>query len=261
MEDLVGFDSQNLGVAKSIRFVINKEMQCISNFRKSLLLLKLHLLFWFSGVVPGPRDCFLFRLPTLSRRSIYVFLLLKVLLVRILCRYLSLLFVNELLNAVAQFYPTLDTTGGASMGTGGFNQDPAPQSSSFLPLTEETLDQPSPPANEGDGRAIRDFNEELLNIEQLKRDPYLQRSFANACISKKKIIIEIKKQNISSSISNSDIRDGIEIFCETIMQSSNIRSRNQRLSQILRDLTEHGSNSHFFADIMKEITSLNSPPG
>ena len=170
---------------------------------------------------------------------------------------LGYVFMDDLSRAVSQFYPF--APGGMS---GGFNQPPAPEGYSAIPVFQienETLDQPGPSASEGEGRAGRDYSAELENIAELQKDKSLNRSFRNALISHEKIIIEMKKSILSgNNISDDDIRRGVDIYLTEIMEISNMDYRNRRLSRILRDLTDRGSASPYFYPIVKEIESLNS---
>jgi hypothetical protein len=170
---------------------------------------------------------------------------------------LGYVFMEDLHRAVAQFYPS--SSGGMS---GGFHQPPAPEGSSAVPVfhIEETLDQPGPSASEGEGRAVRDYSKELQNIEELRKDKYLDGSYRNALISQENIIIEMKKSILSgNNISDDDIRKGVDIYLTGIMGMYNILYRNRKLSRILRDLTDRGSASTHFNAIVKDIESLNDP--
>lgn len=84
--------------------------------------------------------------------------------------------------------------------SGGFNQPPSPEGYSAVPVFQienENPDQPGPSASEGEGRAFRDYSTELQNIEELRKDKYLDGSYRNALIRHENIIREIKKSMIS----------------------------------------------------------------
>ena len=168
---------------------------------------------------------------------------------------LGLLLMDELSQAVAPFLPS-------SSSAGGLNQPPAPsEDPSFFPITphDHNQDQPGPSASEGEGRAVRDLSKEYNNIEELRKDKYLDGSYRNALIKQENIIIEIKKSVLSgNNISDEDIRQGVDIYLTEIMGMST-KSRNKKLSLILGDLTDRGSASPYFSSIVKEIESLNGP--
>ena len=158
-------------------------------------------------------------------------------------------FMDELSRAVAQFYPS--SSGG--MG-GGFNQPPSPEGAGALPVVHENQDQPGPSASEGGGR---DYTYELREIQSYREDVSLNVSYRNALIRQERIIIEFKKCFLrGNQISDESIRSGVESYLTRIMGLSR-KYRRQRLSDILKDLTDNGSASTYFRDIVTEISSVN----
>ena len=59
-----------------------------------------------------------------------------------------------------------------------------------------------------------------------------------------------------NNVSDVDIRNGVDIFLTDIMEMDNISHRNLKLTLILKDLTNRGSDSQYFDPIVKEIHSL-----
>ena len=194
---------------------------------------------------------------------IQICLILRVLVVLIISRLavsLGYLFMDELSNAVAQFYPSYGMS-----GSGGAATPPGPAEDPscvpFLPNEnhDQNQDQPGPSEAEGEGRAVRDYSSELKNIEELRNDKYLTGSYRNA-IRQENIIIEMKKSIFSGNpISDNDIRKGVDIYLTGTMELSDMDYRNKKLSKILSDLTDRGSASSHFKAIVKEIESLNDP--
>ncbi|XP_050888768.1 uncharacterized mitochondrial cytochrome b-like protein AtMg00590 [Lathyrus oleraceus] len=165
---------------------------------------------------------------------------------------LDYVFMEDLVRAVAQFYPS--SSGGMS---GGFNQPPSPEGA--LPVFHENQDQPGPSASEGEDRAVRDFSSELRNIESLREDKSLDVSYRNALIKQESIIIEMKKSLLpGNQITDEDIQKGVDSYLTATMGQS-VNYRCKKLSYIHRDLTDRGSTSPYFNAIIKEIESMNGP--
>lgn len=259
MEDLVGFDSLHLGVAKESRFVIFLMQNIHFSFFSfpSLTGLKLHLLFSLSGVGLGPRDLILFRLPLLRRLPfsirIFVFVVVQLLLFlgfAHIVRSGFLLVLDELSRAVAQFYPTLGGNGGLGGMNGGFNPPPVPDNSSIFAAASHEAEGPA-----SGGRAPRDF------ISELKEDTTLCRSYRNACIKQEEIIQMMAQLLLDQGVhieDHQDIRKGVDLyFTDTMEKTPNYR--NKKLKLILNDLTASREKSQYYDPILREIEAQNGP--
>lgn len=217
MEDLVGFDSLHLGVAKESRFV-RQRIHLFSFSFPSLTVLKLHLSFSLSGVGLGPRDLILFRFPLLPllpfsiRIFFYVVVqLLFLFLIAHISRSVFLLLMDDLSRAVTQFYPTLGGNGGLGGMNGGFNPPPVPENS---PILAAASHEAGPPEAEARGRAPRDL------VSELRSDPYLCTTFRNACIKQEHIIQRVTDLALADQIpinDPQDIRRGVETYLTNLM--------------------------------------------
>lgn len=250
MEDLVGFDSLHLGVAKESRFVRHR----MHLFSFSFPVLKLHLYFSLSGVGLGPRD---WRFPLLRllpfEMNIFFYVvaqLLFLLLIASISRSVFLLLMDELSRAVAQFYSALGGNGGLGGMNGGFNPPPMPNNS---PILAAASHEAGPPEAEARGRAPRDL------VSELRSDPYLCTTFRNACIKQEEIIKQVSDLALANQVpidDPQDIRRGAETYLTNLM-CEEPRSRNVKLARILRDLTTRGSTSRHYTAILQEISALN----
>ena len=167
--------------------------------------------------------------------------------VRCLGVVIFLLMMNELSEAVAQFYPTLEGSGALGGMNGGFNPPPAPENSSVLAAASHEA-APS----DAEGRAPRDL------VSELQNDPYLCTTYRNALLKQEEIIKLVKDLVLAGQIpidDDDDIRKAVEVYLADFM-SQEPRSRNPRLARIITDLSVKGSESRYFTAILKEISAL-----
>lgn len=169
---------------------------------------------------------------------------------------------DDLSRAVAQFLPHVP---GPEEMSGGFNLPPTPEGSSALPLLtveNENLNQPGPSAAlEREGRAVRDLTPELRMIDNLKHDPLFKQNEEQIYITIEEIIIFFKKLIIPNNhVSNNDIRNGVEAHLATTMEVWDPYLRKRKLLKILREVTDLGSESSHFVEIIKQIESISGGP-
>jgi len=171
--------------------------------------------------------------------------------------FIECLWMDELFRAVSQFLP--DAPGGMS---GGFNQPSAPEGSSGLPflIDNDNPDRPGP-SLEREGRAVRDCTPELRVIDELQKDGILGRNSRQMHISIERIMIYFKEYIIPGNhVSDSDIRYGVEAYLEPTMQTQDPYLRKRKILEILRDLTNRGSESSHFIEIIKQIEYISGGP-
>jgi hypothetical protein len=150
---------------------------------------------------------------------------------------LGLLLMDDLLQAVAQFYPA--TSGGVS----GFPPGPSGDSSVF-PILETQESQDHPVTSEGERK-----------IKELLQENSLEKTYRNYLIKKEKIIMKVaeilgKRQ---SNIEPQDIRAGVENFFAGTDDIVNIDYRNNKTQNILKKITTEGERSYYFKKIVEDL--------
>ena len=234
MEDLVGFDSLHPGVAKESRFV-RLGMRFFSFSFRSLPIWKLHLYFDFSGV----RDSLLFQLPITKGLPFEIKIvvsavvqLLSLFIMAHISRDVFLLLMDELTQAVTQFYPT---------SGGGFNLPPTPPSlppTSLSPFLVEEGSQNDP------------FD--VLSAEEKQKDQELRNSKEWRETERHLLKIENKKKEIGQRAKeiaqakgwNPECCEGVELAAEFIAED-------------VEDIPEQWQ-LNFLANLMRDLKNPNS---
>ena len=245
------------------------------------------LVFLDTNIILG----FFFNLPLFRRTpkavQILLFSIFRIIFPIILARItvsLGYLFLDELSQAVAQFYSS--TSGGMS---GGSLTPPSGPSynwliSSFAIEGESSHgERGGSPAWSAEFPALRmatpEFQEMRAvleapvlgeqhpplenrapnrNIMELQNDRALCISYRNALIKQEEIIVVMTHlvETLGINIDDpSDIRNGVDIFFTDLMEKES-KYRNTRMNFILKSLVADGTNSRFFLQILKAITDL-----
>jgi hypothetical protein len=92
-------------------------------------------------------------------------------------------------------------------------------------------------------------------IQELRNDPYLARSYKNALIKQEEIIVVMTQlvDELGIHIADpGDIRKGVDIFFTDLMNRDQ-NYRNRRMNTILKSLTKDRGESSFFNNIINDL--------
>lgn len=214
------FQSLFLKIGPKIILDLHSKMR--SRFVHEIMNLKLHFVFFLSGVGLGPTDFILFRLPLFRQLPfsirIYFYVGVRLFLLFFIFK-ISMLFMDELRNAVAQFYPTLEGSGGLGGMNGGFNPPPVPDNSSILAAASpEAEDQPGSShiaPSQGQGE-VGEGQKRLLSVIERHlraycRSPAARREFPKV-VDFKQDDFEYLSRKIYISELDCDVKSEVEIY-------------------------------------------------
>jgi hypothetical protein len=150
---------------------------------------------------------------------------------------LGFLWMDELQQAVAQFYPS--TSGGLS----GLPPGPSGDSSVF-PILETHESQGPPGPSEGERK-----------IKEILSDQSLEKTYRNYLVFQERIIIKVTEILTQSqrTIDAQDIRAGVDIFLSDTENQSSIESRNKQIKRIYDNINTRGEASYYCKKILEAI--------